>query len=450
MNVSLTSLFVLLFITTSRGTSVVAKSTTNPLNTADEGKGSIRGLQQNKRSSPALATIVKTLKGSLVNVNDTTIQTYMAKHYQTLRLMDESGNWTIQSLGNIGETLLPPEVTVSDAEQLLDAMADAASENGYLMDFLDGASSRTFSHLENKVQKEGAQVLPLLISYALVLELLTKAVYEDPELLSVLYEHFITTRAALGIDAKSLSAFVTIKLVSVEKSILSGIKMYESNSDMPEHADSLLTMNVMVAVGQLVAENNQDAARAGTILGFNAVGIKPASKSANGHASSFYHASPKLWNDLFTLWKLAFVSRSGHFPMLCVKLLIPQVHNHAHNPEEFTYNNLIALFIFLYSSMFMKYDALVTGGKPMDWFDPYVEEELGAASLKAARHYADQIGGWKFDESTTGGSGETPLGRLDSAAQDLEATTATSASSIATAATVSGLGLVSLLLAFFI
>ena len=87
-------------------------------------------------------TVVKTLKASVAPLDAATVQGIMMTHYKTMRLVDDQYQWVAPELAEISDQLLPPTTTAQDAIELIDEMADAVSENPYMMRFFRATWAR--------------------------------------------------------------------------------------------------------------------------------------------------------------------------------------------------------------------------------------------------------------------------------------------------------------------
>ena len=336
--------------------------------------------------SPALDTVMNKLKGSISYFNDATLQYVVRTHYQTMRLMDAQGVWVTPELQDISEDLLPSNLSVADAYDLIDRMAMHAEENPYLVDFFEAAQGEQFDTLFNQVDAEGAQILPAVVAYAILQENLTKAMYNDYRLIEVLMNIWVPTRQALGIEA-SLSTFHTLKLMSVEKPMNDYIQFHSTGVVPADYAKLDLPLNIFEAVAEDLSADRRDNAKAGAILGFHLPGQQPARFSDDGKAVLLTMEEPKAWADLYTIWNMAFVSHFEYFPFVMVKLLIPQVNNIAEQPEAYIYNRSLALYSHLHFSFLGQFDQLVAGQQPMNWFDADLNAVFGEVAKRSAIKY---------------------------------------------------------------
>lgn len=337
-------------------------------------------------TSPALHDVINKLKGSISYLDDATLQYAVRSHYQTLRLMDVNGAWVAPELEYISEELLPSNLGINDAYDLLDRMAIHAEENPYMVDFFDATKGKSFDALFSQVDATGAQILPAVVAYAVLQENMTKAMYNDHTLIEVLMNIWVPTRQAMGIEAM-LDTFSKMKLASVEKPMNDYLTFHATGVIPANYAKLDLPLNIFEAVAEDLSADRRDNAKAGTVLAFNLPGQQPARFSDDGKAVLLTMPQPKAWADLYTVWNMAFVSHFTYFPFVMVKLMIPQVNNIADNPEAYIYNRSLALYTHLHFSFIGQADQLMAGQPPMNWYDPELTALFGKVAKRSAKHY---------------------------------------------------------------
>ena len=342
-------------------------------------------------ASPALDDVMNRLKGSISHLDNTTLRYAVISHYQTMRLMDANGQWVAPELAEISEQLLPSDLSIDNAIDLLDQMRIHVNENPYMMDFFEAAEERQFKTLFDKVEAEGHYTLPAVVAYAVLQEQLTQAMYNDYQLIDVLMNIWVPTRQSLGIEA-SLSTFHKLKLMSVEKPMTDYIQFHSSGLVPADYGKLDLPLNIFEATAEDLSADRRNNAIAGAILGFHLPGVEPARFSDDGKAVLLFMPQAKAWADLYTIWNMAFVSHFEYFPFVMVKLMIPQVNNIADLPEAYIYNRSLALYSHLHFSFFSQFDQLVSGQTPMNWYDEKLTKLFGRISKRSARHYKQLVG----------------------------------------------------------
>ncbi len=340
--------------------------------------------------SPALEAVISELKSSVATLDDATFRQAVARHYQTLRLLDANGEWVSPELHLISEQLLPSHLRVADALALLDRMAEHAEENPYMVEFFERASHKPFQTLFSKVESEGYYTLPAVVAYAVLQENLTQAMYDDYRLIETLMSVWVPVRQALGIEA-GLDTFSKMKLASVEKPMRDYVSFHQTRVIPADYGKLDLPMNIFEAVAEDLSVDRRENAKAGAVLAFHLPGQQPARFSDDGKAVLLTMPAPKAWADLYSIWNMAFVSHFSYFPFVMVKLMIPQVNNIAEQPEAYIYNRSLALYTHLHFSFIGQFDMLMAGRTPMDWYDPKLTQLLGHTAYKSAKHYKSLV-----------------------------------------------------------
>lgn len=338
---------------------------------------------------PALNYITDKLKDSVANLDDETLQGMMVQHYQTMRLMDEAGIWAAPELAYISEDLLPSNLTVEDANALIDQMAFHATENPYMVAFFERVEGESFPFLADKLATEQA-VLPAVVAYALLQENLTKAMYNDWTLMQVLKDIWVVAREEAGIY-DNMDAFAKAKLTTVELPINKYIE-FHTTGEVPEYfSQLLLPINILEAMAVDTKNGFLANAATGAVLAANNPGELPARFSDDGKAILITSPKPKEWADLYAVWNMAFVSHFEYFPFVMVKLMIPQVNNINAEPEAYMYNRALALYSHLHFSYIGQADQLKAGVEPMQWHDRTLTEIFGEVNWESAKDYKKQV-----------------------------------------------------------
>ncbi len=341
-------------------------------------------------ASPALDSVINKLKDSIGDLNDATLQSVVRSHYQTLRLMDVNGAWVTPRLEEISEQLLPSDLGINDAYDLLDRMAIHSEENPYMVDFFETVKGEQFDALFSQVDATGAKILPAVVAYAVLQENLTKAMYNDYKLIEVLMNIWVPTRQAMGIEAM-LDTFSKMKLASVEKPMNDYIQFHTTGAIPADYAKLDLPLNIFEAVAEDLSADRRDNAKAGAVLAFNLPGQESARFSDDGKAVLLTMPEPKAWADLYTIWNMAFVSHFSYFPFVMVKLMIPQVNNIAENPEAYIYNRSLALYTHLHFSFIGQADQMMAGQQPMNWYDEQLTIIFGEVAKRSALRYEAKV-----------------------------------------------------------
>ena len=127
----------------------------------------------------------------LLDMSSESITSKMKKHYQTMKLMNKSDAWVHPYFykRSYSNWLLPENnISAEDLTTLVDAMAENAAKNPYLLEALKFLSQGSYPNIYNKIKEEGFEVIPDVISLAMVLERLTVVLSEDWKLFEVCHD----------------------------------------------------------------------------------------------------------------------------------------------------------------------------------------------------------------------------------------------------------------------
>ena len=130
------------------------------------------------------------IKNTLGGFDEYKMRKQMFKHYKLLHLINGTEEWVTPELKEISSELLPRDMTEEKSKDFVELMAQLAGRNPYLVNFLQRVENIKFEHLAFRVEKEGGQLFPDIVAYAIVLDCLTKATYENPKILENCVEIF--------------------------------------------------------------------------------------------------------------------------------------------------------------------------------------------------------------------------------------------------------------------
>ena len=357
--------------------------------------GLLSGAAPASAASPA-ARVADLIKASLVDVTPGQMQWMMANHFRRLRLLDDKGQWNAPELARIGDRLLPDNIDPARAGAFLDRVVQLAETNGYLVDFLNKASRETFPDLAAKVAREGNAVFPDVVAYAIALENLTKAMYDDWRVIKACRGVWRVERKKAGIF-RHMSLFDMAKLPSVENAVRYYIEFPEKGHPIPaRYGREGLAINIWEAVAVDTRLGNLCNAHTGKILNDFPCGAKeydprtgegPTIWSKDGKGFLYRMALPRLWADLYGNWNLSFVSHYDDFPYLFAKLLIPQVQDYAAEPGVYIYNRALALYVHLHFLYLGRADHSQARTETIKWTDKKRTRFWGKVNLQNARLY---------------------------------------------------------------
>jgi hypothetical protein len=359
------------------------------------------------RSDDSAVTIIaERIKELVVDVRRDRIAELVLQHLQQFRLVDDAGGWRAQELAAIGDWLLCEDLDRHDALELIDEAARCASANPYLVAFLERAKGQASERLIQKVDAEGAAVLPSVVTYALLLERLTRAMRDDWRVIAACRDVWLRARDAVlkAPDAAELKShwapFEYAKVVSIDLMIDRVLKAHESGTVNPSFTRLLLPVNIIEAMFEDVRIGQRDNAASAWPLVKDRPGSWDRKTDTGGIAARWSDdrkaillsfALPRQWADLYATWNLAFVSHYRDFPYLMAKLLIPQVNGYQDAPEEYIYNRVLALYCHLHFMGFGRVDFLRQGREPFDWHDEALTALWSTVNRESAQQYSDAI-----------------------------------------------------------
>ena len=279
-------------------------------------------------------------------------------------------------------------------------MADLMGQNEFLVDFLEEAKKRSFPRLIHKLQTEGEQVIPDVVALALVVERLTKLIYNNPALL----EKFIIVCRNSMKEAnlvKHMSWFYKTKLISVEKGLkLTYIKCQKSGKVPKAMSKRLVPVNILEAVTCEYSFGFKENARVGLALARCKPGAKTCKPSTGEGPSCWasdkkgiclYMPLPKAWANLYQSWSMAFVATGEDFPYLLTQFLIPQVADYHKEPQKYMHTRAIALYIILVHCPFFRGQGKKKNTPPIQWFDEALARLWGKVNIESMKKYQERL-----------------------------------------------------------
>jgi hypothetical protein len=343
--------------------------------------------------------ITDEIKKSLNGFDESKMYEYMLNHYKVLHLINKKGKWATLELEAIASELLPNNITEQKSKDFIDEMALLAERNPYLVNFLTTARSIKFEHLALKLEKEGKQLFPDVVAYSMVLELLTKAVYDNPKILKECFKIFNSQRHKSRVF-RHMSLSHKIKLISVEYSVKSFLNCHKTNLIPEEFGRFTLTLNIIEAVVFDYIKGFRNNAKTGLTLAFHKTGSKkynpltgegPSTWSSDKKAISFSMPMTKEWCDLYQTWNMAFVSQFHDFLYIIPKLLVPQVANYQGSPTSYMYKRVLALYLYLNYSSLSYAEKANTKEPAIQWNCVQLSCLWGKVNLRNVKLYKEKL-----------------------------------------------------------
>ena len=352
-----------------------------------------------RNDSSIARNIAERIRESIAGLDKDRITELVRRHLAQLRLIDAAGTWQAQELAALGDWLLGEDLDTRDALELVDEAARCAEANPYLVEFLSRAEGEAFDRLYRKLHREGATVLPSVVTYGLLLQRLTQAMRNDWRILQACKEIWLKAREVE--DMKShLIVFERVKVLSIDVPIKRALEFHESGSVAPDFARVLLPINIIEAMFEDIRLGNPDNAasawplvkdRPGSWARKAKTGEVTARWSEDRKAILLSFALPRRWADLYAPWNLAFVSHYGDFPYWMTKLLIPQVNGYQDSPEEYLHNRVLALYSHLHYMGFGRIDLARQGRNAIDWHDEALTKLWSSINRESADKYSEAV-----------------------------------------------------------
>lgn len=344
-----------------------------------------------------LEKLVELVKSKVQVVDNQKYENLVIGHLKTARLLDGKGNWNAPYLEK-HETELRSKVNHEQILGLVDQMASGIMENSYLRQALAELEKTQYPKLIKVFEKEADEVLPIILSYAFILNKVTKVMSEDVKFMEVCQELWNRERDRANVN-QYLNLFEKAKLASIENPVSSIISYRRSGTVPEDFCRYLLPLNIMEASLEDLRLGNKDNAKTALILASSPPGIRANEKTGagptcwgpDGNSIQFHMALSKKWVDLYQTWNLAFVSHYPDYPYIIMKLLIPQVGLYSHQPSEYIYNRILALWSHMNFSFLRRADDCVAGRPKIQWSCRDLTSRWGAVNKISALDYVDKV-----------------------------------------------------------
>ncbi|MDP3936139.1 MAG: hypothetical protein Q8Q56_04045 [Alphaproteobacteria bacterium] len=276
-------------------------------------------------------------------------QKMMSSHYERLRVRSPGGGWVSPILQNIREELLPVDLNQKHFQKLLDEMVVAAEQNLYLHNVLEQLDQKLLTEDTDKLKEQLDEIGPDLLTYAMVLENITKAMAKDPSVLALVHLEFQGHEKELA----KMSIPHAVKYYSVKAAIKKALKAHEVKKVPGDFSSMLLPMNIAeAAVLDLFYGKFGNSKAAWSLIKHGPgdyvdplTGAAPACFNQEETAIAINMPFSEDWANLYASWNLGFVSSLSAFPYHAAKLLIPQVNAYHGAPGLYMYNRVCALYV---------------------------------------------------------------------------------------------------------
>jgi hypothetical protein len=339
-----------------------------------------------------LDQVIQYINGTITDEID--MASLMRQHYQRFRLIRSDDNTWEPAFKHLESELLPP-LSASNFHAFLGYIGEYVRQNPYLLKAINSMGHHDFIQIQEKIRREGAQTLPDIISYAMVLEKLTSTFMCDITLLDSL--DVILERSKKDISVyKYCSLFELFKYYTLRH--ISGTKnAIKTGNPSANFIRYGLPLNILEAVCSDFCKGNFQNAYTGWCLMRNppggklnrATGSGPAYVDRTNQDHPILHVRPPLpkqWADLYTTWNLAFVSSYPNSPYFMAKLLIPSVAGYTQNPTQYIHGRIISLYLHINFELFQRVDGKSLPAS-MGWNSKEFTQAFGRTNLLSARNY---------------------------------------------------------------
>ncbi|MEO1271236.1 MAG: hypothetical protein AAFX99_24355 [Myxococcota bacterium] len=310
---------------------------------------------------------------SLEPLDEPTLERMYARHVTRLRFDDAQWSHDAhpEAMAMVKASIDAP-VAADDVRDLIMAAEEAASHNPMLVEILEHLHPGHDPAADPKVWVDIAM-------HGLLLERITRTVVDDPTKLLALIEHFKAARNEVP-WRRYVPMFLALKLGSIERPLQRVAHGQLSGHVSPSFMRWELVGNILEATLYDMVTGHVANARVGAMLLYDA---RRAVSRIDARTWSIATPNAKRWTDLYTVWNLAFITRYGHFPFMMAKLLIPSVNGYHTCPEGYLHRRVIALYLQLHWSIFMRYER--QGEVELNWSSAPWIRRWGKLNLKMAR-----------------------------------------------------------------
>ena len=350
----------------------------------------------NDKATSAMNLIKGVVKAAVSNISAEDMQKRMRAKYQTMRLMDDQGQWTVPELKANSKALLPAELSHDEVGGFIDKMAEVASENDYLMKFLGKARLEDFPALRKKVASEGAAVLGDVIATAQVLDRLTSAMADDWKVNDGCRQVWKKVADTDPDFWAVQSIFEKAKTMSVNvgvQNVIDDVKIGQLN---PNTGKFVLPLNILEAAAvdkhqaifgdPEVREGHLANAQVGLELARHGPqGAGPATLNSEGKLVEIRPKAVEEWDNLYATWNMDFVTAYPDWPQIITKLVVPSVNDIKNDPTTYLNRRAAALQATLYLVFLSRVDGTAPN---MDWRDAKLSQLWGLTNLESSKEYA--------------------------------------------------------------
>lgn len=354
-------------------------------------------IKMESRETGPLDALGAVLKKNIESIPIDDFRMALNSHLKQLKLLNHDGDWAHPKLEEIENQIVPQTIVHEVFTSLLDEMIRLMYRNQYLLPLFNNFNQADLTKTIEHFNKDSDWVMAHLMSYALLMENLTKAQYNDWRILEVCHEVWIKEQIASDIR-KHMKWFDKLKMDGIKKPIDSFIRFHKTGKVDKNFFRMGMPLNVLMAVAKDMTLGNKGNAKAGWFLAKqntyqNHVSVtngQYAQISPDGKALEIIMPNQPHWIDFYLSWNLAFCAHFHRFPWVMIKLLVPQVTNYQDKPHEFLYNRIMALYTTLNYTYFMRADDMNQYDNLLNWQDPILLKLWNDNNSDAIKSYIDR------------------------------------------------------------
>jgi hypothetical protein len=291
------------------------------------------------------------------------VRRHITRFYSVLRLRDEHGQWATPRTAAIGARLIVGNLTLDAVNEFIDQTRRANEQNRYLMAFAEALQDEPLGAVIERLRLSESSVIPEVVGFAMALENLTAAFYSDVDLVDEVMEHWQKEGDKVSL-LKGQDPGFRLKFRSVRSTLTRSREHVRSGRVPGKFGNARLRFNLLVVAAADFFSGQMANARTGYALSRYRpgndtdarVGAGPVHLAAGGRIVETGLPLAAAWADLYQCWNLAFGARFGSFPLYVCKLLIPRVAAFRDAPQQYIWNRVNALMIYLHFAAFASCD----------------------------------------------------------------------------------------------
>lgn len=319
------------------------------------------------------------------------------KHWELLDIFSSNGklNPLLPELLPYEKRFLEPE----DPSSFIDRSISCLSQNPYMNNVI--SQIKTIDSFPGD-KKQLQYLLFSATTYGMALDSFATIAREDYRVLKGTLRHW--NRLKLNPNYYKLAtAFGEAKYDTVFVCLTKMLIAYETGKIPSINGHLTIPLNIFEAVLNDIKLGFYDNAQAGRILQHNKPGtLIPEDETDAGPSTlhedpnNWYNKSisynfplSQKWDDLYSVWNMAFVSHYTEWPFFIAKLATPAVSCYQNNPTEYLYFRGLDLWMHVNWYNRLKLNPNYYGN--IDWVVSQFTKEFGKINYESAKNYQNQV-----------------------------------------------------------